>query len=590
MTKVAFFDDDLYALADLACEGTLTEQDFARLEQLLIGNGEAQRYYLTHVSLDRWLSWEFAHHVQLQTPAPPAPALGYLSTALQGTLGYCTGWPMAYLVATAVLALGILIASLMPASRVSQFARPSNAGAERQLPLNSKADIVGRITGMVNCQWAGDGTKDTPLSSLPSPLVALGDTLALRSGLLEITYDTGAKVILQGPVTYEVESPSGGYLAIGKLTARLDSHSEISNLKSQISNQIPEIANHKFAVRTPTALLTDLGTEFGVEVSENGKTISHVFRGSVAVRMVPADGASADRELVLHENEAACIGKDAGNDNRSCTISRTNVEPSRFTRTLPESKSQESPAGNAYAEYVLSLKPAVYYRMEPPQESDDRWTLHDFAGGAHHGTLHCDKAFLPPPYLDGRYGKSLLFRGPAVMDHAMVPNYPKATGGRLTVSAWVKMTTHPLYWALIASNWGDVHYAGQFHFGLYRADGDLAANVTQPDDRTVLVREGESHPLPMGVWQHVAFVADGSMLRLYRNGVIVASTLCTGIKAQTPVAALGIGCKTNDAGDGAATDDRPAYWAGRIDELAIFNRALSTGEIKTLYEGGNARE
>ena len=39
---------------------------------------------------------------------------------------------------------------------------------------------------------------------------------------MEITYDTGAKVILQGPVTYEVESTDGGFLSLGKLTARLE--------------------------------------------------------------------------------------------------------------------------------------------------------------------------------------------------------------------------------------------------------------------------------------------------------------------------------------------------------------------------------
>ena len=39
---------------------------------------------------------------------------------------------------------------------------------------------------------------------------------------MEITYDTGAKVILQGPVTYEVESSHGGYLSVGKLTGRVE--------------------------------------------------------------------------------------------------------------------------------------------------------------------------------------------------------------------------------------------------------------------------------------------------------------------------------------------------------------------------------
>ena len=61
---------------------------------------------------------------------------------------------------------------------------------------------------------------------------------------MEITYDTGAKVILQGPVTYEVESKDGGFLSLGKLTARLEKkwpwqwqkESEIRNPKSLIPN------------------------------------------------------------------------------------------------------------------------------------------------------------------------------------------------------------------------------------------------------------------------------------------------------------------------------------------------------------------
>ena len=47
---------------------------------------------------------------------------------------------------------------------------------------------------MVDCRWAN--SHDAPADSL----VALGDKFALASGLMEITYDTGAKVILQGPV------------------------------------------------------------------------------------------------------------------------------------------------------------------------------------------------------------------------------------------------------------------------------------------------------------------------------------------------------------------------------------------------------
>ena len=133
-------------------------------------------------------------------------------------------------------------------------------------------------------------------SEIRNLLVSLGDKFALASGLMEITYDTGAKVILQGPVTYEVES-NGGYLAVGKLTGKLEkkvasgqwlvaSRSEIpspqslapspsSNPQSLTSNpSLSTIHYPLFTIRTPTATVTDLGTEFGVEVATDGTSQS----------------------------------------------------------------------------------------------------------------------------------------------------------------------------------------------------------------------------------------------------------------------------------------------------------------------------
>jgi hypothetical protein len=208
---------------------------------------------------------------------------------------------------------------------------------------------------MVDCVWTGDGTKHSPLSSLPSPLVALGDRLALRSGLLEITYDTGARVILQGPVTYEVESPTGGYLSVGKLTARLEKGSktqQYANPKRQrgargeddfsgSANQKSEILNQKspdlcpltsdlFAIRTPTAIVTDLGTEFGVEVDKQGDTASHVFRGEVEFRAQNADGDQ--QPIRLTENQSAWIESDG---NRVATVSRDAARAKTFVRAMP---------------------------------------------------------------------------------------------------------------------------------------------------------------------------------------------------------------------------------------------------------------
>ena len=59
--------------------------------------------------------------------------------------------------------------------------------------------------------------------TLTSPWAA---RYALASGLMEITYDSGAAVILEGPCSYTVESKAGGYLGFGRLTAKVGEREE----------------------------------------------------------------------------------------------------------------------------------------------------------------------------------------------------------------------------------------------------------------------------------------------------------------------------------------------------------------------------
>ena len=177
-------------------------------------------------------------------------------------------------------------------------------------------------------------------------VLRLGDTLALDAGLLEITYDTGARVILQGPVKYDVESSAGGYLSIGKLTARLEQKSEVRDQRSESANQKSETRNQNsphlcpltsdlFTVRTPTAAVTDLGTEFGVEVSKDGSTRSHVYRGSVRLQVTSGNGKATGAEEVLHENQSACV-ESRGDPSGARRIKRldASTKPAGFVREI----------------------------------------------------------------------------------------------------------------------------------------------------------------------------------------------------------------------------------------------------------------
>ena len=153
--------------------------------------------------------------------ATSSPVLGFLAGSVHDTVGYISsGWPAAYLIATVIFAVALLIGSLTPVSQPAQIARQSSVPGPSV--VEPRIESVGRITGIVDCRFDQRSEISDPKAQDPRPntLVSLGDKFALTSGLMEITYDTGAKVILQGPVTYEVESKDGGYLSVGKLTAQ----------------------------------------------------------------------------------------------------------------------------------------------------------------------------------------------------------------------------------------------------------------------------------------------------------------------------------------------------------------------------------
>ena len=143
--------------------------------------------------------------------------------------------------------------------------------------------------------------------------LSLGRELRIESGLVEITYGTGATVLLQGPVAYEVESANCGFLSLGKLTGKVEARQAKG-----------------FVVRTPTATVTDLGTEFGVEVDEQGTTLSHVFRGSVKLETdATRDGGEKDVHI-LKANESAQVKRADGG--QETEIRSIQINPASFVR------------------------------------------------------------------------------------------------------------------------------------------------------------------------------------------------------------------------------------------------------------------
>ena len=111
-------------------------------------------------------------------------------------------------------------------------------------------------------------------------------------------------------------------------------------------------------------------------------------------------------------------------------------------------------------------------------------------------------------------------------------------------------------------------------YALYGNDGD--SNASRPAgyirNNGTDVEAAAGPAIALGVWTHLAVTYDGTTLRLYVNGVLRNSlTAAGGINAST--APLRIGGNTVFSVPGTE------YFAGLIDEVRIYNRALSAAEI-----------
>ena len=120
-------------------------------------------------------------------------------------------------------------------------------------------------------------------------------------------------------------------------------------------------------------------------------------------------------------------------------------------------------------------------------------------------------------------------------------------------------------------SWRDVltkEQPGGLAYALYGANG--ASRPAGFADIGGEIEIGATANLAIDVWTHVAVTYDGTILRIFVNGAQVATRAQTGA-ITTSTGALRIG------GNGIWGE----FFQGRIDEVRIYNRALTLAEIQT---------
>jgi hypothetical protein len=186
-------------------------------------------------------------------------------------------------------------------------------------------------------------------------------------------------------------------------------------------------------------------------------------------------------------------------------------------------------------------------------------TVADASGNNNNGTLGAGVTRTT----QGRFGSALAFNGTGYVSVPHSASLALTTG--MTLEAWVFPTGSPTSWAtaLMKNVTGDAAYL------LYAGSPNNAMVYVTPQG-SASARVTNTAALPLNTWSHIAGTYDGTTLRFYVNGVQIGSRSVSGTLV-TSSGPLTIGGNTVWG----------EFFQGQIDQVRIYNRALSPAEIQT---------
>ena len=220
---------------------------------------------------------------------------------------------------------------------------------------------------------------------------------------------------------------------------------------------------------------------------------------------------------------------------------------------------------------------------------DGYWTFNETSGGILYDSSghHFNGLLVNYPggqqtWTTGQTGGALEFGGPSTHQYVSVPGFAMPTTS-MTLTAWVWANSAPP-WATIVANWngawGAFNYAtfgSTPNMSLYVADGGSPPGIVNVDYGV------SSASLSLNQWHFMAFVANSltDTVTFMQDGVVTGG-FSYGGQLFASSSQLNIGDDPSDTSPGQGN------WDGKIDDLAIWTRALSSQELATIYTAGLA--
>jgi chitodextrinase len=161
----------------------------------------------------------------------------------------------------------------------------------------------------------------------------------------------------------------------------------------------------------------------------------------------------------------------------------------------------------------------------------------------------------------GKFGNALQFNGTNARIN-INDSPPLRLTTAMTLEAWVSPSS-------VTSAWRDVIYKGNDNYYLEATTDRSGFPGAGSTIGSANLTAYGSAVLPLNTWTHLAETYDGTALKLYVNGALASTVAATGlITSSTNQLQIG--------GDSIFGQ----YFAGKIDEIRIYNIALTAAQIQ----------
>ncbi|AEL24502.1 heparin lyase I family protein [Cyclobacterium marinum] len=188
-------------------------------------------------------------------------------------------------------------------------------------------------------------------------------------------------------------------------------------------------------------------------------------------------------------------------------------------------------------------------------------TLYDESGMGNHATIENDSDV---SWVNGKLGKALEMNGRtgryAYVSHNSSLNITES----ITISAWIRPSKKARKQILSKGN--------VYEFSIFE-NGKVEFRINRDTNaKDFMIQSVKSYPTDGDTWMHVAATFDGRNSVIYINGEKDHSSTYNSTKINSNSTAVQVGAKYGNN-----------RWTGALDDLRLYNTALSASQIKSIY-------